>query len=174
LQISFVEGLLKRPEQIKSWEAHKKSYQKAHDVAEEVELKLLQHVAKGLYGEEFPLFYMFPTRPILQFFDPEIKVIESRMDIYLPDNTLRGLEWGYEKFVPLEFNPEYIERCFEMFEGFGSEYFLSGFKEKVLEVTKKFTERINNKYGKRKEKCWGEIAKNPWGNYAPTNYGINH
>lgn len=131
---------------IRSGVAHSKSYEIAHDIAEKMELQLLQHVAKASSGKELPLFVIFPARPSLQLFDPELEVISSRMGLYLPKNTAFGLYAGIEEFIPLEFKPDEVQASFEMFERFGSEYFLQDFKERCVQVVRNFVRRTNMKY----------------------------
>lgn len=133
-------------EDIRNGIAYDNSYERAHDIAEKLELQLLQHVARTISEKELPLFAIFPTRPSVQLFDPELRVISSRMGYYLPRNTAFGLYAGIEDFVPLVFNPDEVHASFEMFERFGSEYDLPGFKERCLGVVRDFVRRANIKY----------------------------
>lgn len=132
-------------DEVRDGTAHRQSYLEAHNVAEAIELALLQHVAREVSGREIPSFAILPTRPVMQIFDPYFKVAKSRMDRYLPNNSSFGLYAGTEEFVPLRFNPDDVQASFEMFEKFGSEY-APNFKDRCLRAVKDFVRGTNMKY----------------------------
>jgi hypothetical protein len=138
--------LLYSEEDIIKGVAHKESYLHAHNLAEKWEMRLLQHVAKLHYGIDLPLFVIFPTRPVLQLFDPNLDYVKSRIDHYLPSNTHFGLLSGNEKYAPVVFDNTQLDLSFRMFEEFGSGFTLPGFKESVEEVVRNFVKRNNRKY----------------------------
>jgi len=133
-------------EEVRNRTAHRKKYEVAHDMAERIELLLLQHVARAISRRELPLFTIIPARPMMELFDPDLKKSRARMDFYLPNNPPFGVYSGIEKFVPLVFNPDEVQSAFVMFEQFGSEYHQPDFKEKVLTCVKGFVRCTNMNY----------------------------
>lgn len=133
-------------EEVRNGTAYNDNYERAHDMAERLELLLLQHVAKSISGKELPSFAIIPARPITPIFDPDLKISRARMGLYLPHNSTFGVYSGFEKFVPLEFNPEEVQSAFEMFERFGSQYGTPDFKERVLAMVQDFVCGTNLKF----------------------------
>ena len=140
--------------------AYNESYKEVHDIAEKLELQLLQHVARTVSGKELPLFIFIPTRPTAQIFDPTLRISRVRMSYHLPRNTRSGLYSGDEKFVPLEFNPDEVRESFAMFEKFGSQYHEPYFKDRVLTVVGEFIRYMNRRFGDQGE-SQGQPRKEP-------------
>ncbi|MDP4039927.1 MAG: hypothetical protein Q8P57_05105 [Candidatus Pacearchaeota archaeon] len=148
-------------DEVRNGTAHKQNYIEAHNVAESIELALLQHVAMKVSGRKIPFFAILPTRPVIQIFDPEFKVAKLRMGRYLPNNSFFRLYAGTEEFVPLKFNPEDVQASFEMFERFGSEYHTPDFKDRCLTAVKNFVRSTNIKYESLQESMRVRVKQAP-------------
>jgi hypothetical protein len=139
---------------IKNWNAHNKFYLASHNDAERIELNLIQHVGNEVLGITLPLHVLFPTRPAMEMFceNPGQPLNEHhyRMQKYHTQNTQFGLTMGFETFVPLEFNPEDVKTCFELFEMFGSTY-SEEFKRATMKKVEDFTKRTNTEYKKAEQ-----------------------
>ncbi len=104
-------------------------------------------MGREVFGVTIPLHVLFPTRPTVQFFDPDLKAINFRMYLYLQHNTFFGLACGYETYVPMIFDREEVDLSFALFETFGSDYD-PNFKDKARELIKAFV--MPNNWQQRK------------------------
>lgn len=128
-------------EEVRNGTAHRQQYHSAHDLAEKLELLMLQHVAKTISGREPPLWTIVPTRPAMELWDPTGKISISIMRNHLPG--LFGVYSGKARFVPLEYQREDVEACFRMFEQFGSSYSGPKYKESVHAFVTLFVQDTN-------------------------------
>ena len=106
---------------------------------------MLQHVAKAVLGEDLLLFPIFPSRPVVQMFDPKLEDVAHRMRRYIPHNTEFGLLSGSEEFVPFAYDPAHVDTCFTMFEQFGSHNDPS-FKHRAQSLVRDFVDGTNARF----------------------------
>jgi hypothetical protein len=137
-------------DQVISGEAYEKSYQRTHYIAEKLELQLIQRVGKMVLGRDLPLYVIYPTRPCIQLFNTFECVLFYNLVGYLPNNSLKNLYNGTEKFIPFEFNPQDAKDSFALFEQFGTNNYTTEFKDECHGILKRFVEKANKKYAKPK------------------------